>query len=88
MSVNLSDDSKRFLCNEWDRAFRTAAKLRENLAESFLYSWICCRTGRDNHSSESARGDRSVLCVRRAHSNEVRHSIQRLSVAELKNYPI
>ena len=34
MSVNLSDDSKRFLCSEWDRAFRTAAKLRENLAES------------------------------------------------------
>ena len=37
MSVNLNDDSKQFLCNEWDRAFRTVAKLRENLAEPFAW---------------------------------------------------
>ena len=37
MSVNLNDDSKQFLCNEWNRAFRTVIKLRENLAE--LSAW-------------------------------------------------
>ena len=37
MSENLNGDLKRFLCNEWNRAYQTIAKLRENLAE--LSTW-------------------------------------------------
>jgi len=34
VSVNLSDDSKRYLRSEWAKAHETAEKLGENLSES------------------------------------------------------